>query len=57
MGKENIRTKIIEILGTMTSYYFEGGKFEDQDLYCEDIADKILAEIEKEKLGLINKIC
>lgn len=40
--------KMMEILMTMTSYYFKGGEYKDQDLYCEDIANKIL-ELEEKK--------
>ena len=36
------KDELKELLETMTSYYFNGGDFENQDLYCEDIADKIL---------------
>ena len=45
-GKEK---EIIELLETMTSYYFKGGEYEDQDLYCEDMAKKILNLLSKEK--------
>lgn len=41
MPKETLN-KIKELLETMTSYYFKGGEYADQDLYCEDIARKIL---------------
>ncbi len=44
----NLKKRIRETLETMTSYYFKGGEFEDQDLYCEDIADKCLSEFIKE---------
>ena len=55
MPKE-IKEKITDILETMTSYYFKGGDFEDQDLYCEDIADKILEEL-AEKIEKMKKKC
>ena len=42
----NERDRIIDTLQTMTTYYFKGGEYEDQDLYCEDIANKILEDIE-----------
>jgi hypothetical protein len=36
-----------ELLMTMTSYYFKGGEYTDQDLYCEDIAQKIKSNLLK----------
>jgi len=47
--KKEIKEEIIKILKRLTSCYFRGDKFKDQDVYCEVIAYQISELIEQEK--------